>query len=59
MSKQKDETTVLVGAALDILKKRWNLKTRIEVIKHLLETHEATTLQVAARKIKLEKDEGE
>jgi hypothetical protein len=59
MSNSKDETTRLIGAALDILKKRWNLKTRVEVIKQLLETAEPTTLQIAERKLKIENDKKE
>lgn len=59
MNDDKDQLTAEIGEALDILKKRWQLKSRIEVIKHLIELSEPTTLQIAQRRLRLENEKKE
>lgn len=54
-----DKTKQEVHLALDILKKRWKLKNKWEVIRHLIETADKTVLQLAERKARMKNPDGD
>lgn len=47
-----------IEAALEILKKRLKINTRMEVIEHLIDRYDVTIMQLARRSLKL-KDNAE
>ncbi len=50
---EDDQLKHEIGTALDLLKKRWQLSNRWQVLKRLLEEHEKETLQIAQRIVKM------
>ncbi len=53
MSKDHPDLKEEIGIALNIIKKRWGLPTRLAVMARLLNEKDATLLQIAARRVKL------